>query len=295
MVKIMKYFGSIYEHRRYVRLGGLFLLLLTCILFSMGDVAAALLRSKANSGTNVNIENIKGKEITIVADEWCPFTCADDNSKQGILVDIVREALSRHGVKVEYKTMPWTRAIAETRAGKHSAIVGASPEEALDFIYPSLPQAVSHLAFYSLKENPWKYDHNDKKSLEKISFGAVADYSYNKTIDEYIAKHKKEPAHVQLAYGEDALEVNIKKLMAGRIGAILEEDMVMRRYLEEKKLSDKLVRVGVLPEDRSSFLYIAFSPHDANASTYTWLIDQEMLRMLYSGRVTEIMNEYGVR
>jgi len=236
-----------------------------------------------------------GRTITIVADEWCPLTCKDTDKKQGILVDITREALARYGVRVEYKTLPWSRAIVDTRLGKYSAIVGASPEEAPDFIYPALPQAVSHLAFYTLTENAWIYDHNEKNVLDKISFGAVVDYSYNKEIDEYITKHKKTSSKVQLLQGENALEMNIKKLLAGRIGAILEEDLVIRKYLEEHNLSEKIHRAGVLPEGISNYLFVAFSPHENEAKQYSLFLDQEMLRMLYSGRITEIMSEYNVR
>lgn len=232
-------------------------------------------------------------KITLVADEWCPYTCAETEEKQGILIDIAKEAFSRHGIEVEYKLVPWSRAIADTRAGKYTAIVGASPDEAPDFIYPALQQATSHLVFYTLSDSKWVYNYRDNNnSFDSVSFGAVADYSYNREIDWYIKKHKENPAKVQLVYGDNALEMNMQKLLSKRIDAVLDEDLVIRRYIKEHDLSDQVRFAGALPEDITNFLFISFSPHEKEAKQYAWILDQEMLDMIYSGKVAEIINEY---
>lgn len=249
-----------------------------------------------------NIQNPKPSQaqpssetITLVSDYYCPFNCKDGEDKKGILIDIVKEAFSPHGIKVEYKNIPWSRAISDTRAGKYTAIIGAARSEAPDFIFPAIPQVTAHFVFYTLKDNNWYYDYHEKDSLNDLSFGAVIDYSYNKEIDAYIAKNKKNPSKVQLAYGEDAMSMNMNKLLSGRIDAILEENMVIRNYITEHHLEDKLRPAGVLMEDQSSFLFIAFSPKNPESRKYARILDQETLNMIYSGRMAEIMNEYRIK
>ncbi len=233
--------------------------------------------------------------ITLVSDYYCPFNCKDSDEKKGILIDIVSEAFRPHGIKVEYKNIPWSRAIADTRAGKYTAIIGAARQEAPDFIFPAIPQITAHFIFYTLKDSSWYYDYHEKAILDKISFGAVNDYSYNKEIDSYIAKNKKNPSKVQLAYGEDAIGMNIQKLLSGRVDAVLEENMVIRNYITEHNLEDKLRPAGVLLEDTSSFLFIAFSPKNPDSKKYARILDQETLNMIYSGRIAEIMKNYKVK
>lgn len=62
-----------------------------------------------------------GDEITLRADEWCPYNCAPDADKKGFMVDIATAVFEEAGHKVDYKLMPWARAVADTKEGKFTA------------------------------------------------------------------------------------------------------------------------------------------------------------------------------
>lgn len=232
--------------------------------------------------------------ITIVADHWCPYNCDPLSDKPGYMIEIAQKAFRRHGITVEYQTMPWTRAIEETRLFKHTAIVGASQNDAPDFVFPKIPQGWMENVFYVIKGSKWRY--SGEPSLEHISFGAVADYAYGNPIDAYIEKHKDDLKRVQLVAGDNALDLNIKKLMAGRIDALIEDEHVMNYYLSQRSaaIREKLMEAGSLPPSRQSSLYIAFSPEAPEAKKYADILTKELEKMRKSGELKKILDRYSV-
>ena len=54
------------------------------------------------------------KTITLAADEWCPYNCAEeDKAKPGYMIEIAQAILGKAGYTVEYKTMAFQRAIVK--------------------------------------------------------------------------------------------------------------------------------------------------------------------------------------
>ncbi|NDC56670.1 MAG: hypothetical protein EBZ69_07685, partial [Alphaproteobacteria bacterium] len=102
---------------------------------------------------------LRAETITLVADEWCPFTCdpASDPHKPGFLIDIVKAVFEKKGHVVTYRLLPWTRAINDTREGKYAALVGASQADGPDFIFHRTPLSTMQNAFFVKKDNPWRY------------------------------------------------------------------------------------------------------------------------------------------
>ena len=85
--------------------------------------------------------------ITLRADEWCPYNCAENSDRPGYAVEIAREVFGRAGHSVEYRTMAWSRALQECRKGLVTGVVGAAHTEVPDFIFPQEPVAVADITF----------------------------------------------------------------------------------------------------------------------------------------------------
>ena len=64
--------------------------------------------------------------LRLVADLWCPYTCDSDAAQRGILVDIVEEIFSQHGMTISYQVIPWQRAKHSVEAGQADAALGLS-------------------------------------------------------------------------------------------------------------------------------------------------------------------------
>lgn len=236
---------------------------------------------------------VKAETISLVADSWCPFNCSPTSSQPGYMVEIAQRAFKKHGIDVTYSTLPWARAIEDTRAGKYSAIVAASREDGQGFVFPNLTLGKMRNAFFVKKGNPWRYAGIE--SLSSVSLGVVADYSYQEALDKYISTHTKSMKHIQAIAGDNALETNLKKLLAGRIGALVEERSVMAYHLanlHEKAIVDL---AGTLEPSSTDELFIAFSPNNPKSKHYAKLLSDEVAAMRKSGELAAILAEYNVQ
>lgn len=237
------------------------------------------------------------EKIVLAADEWCPYNCEAGSDKPGFMVEIAREAFKRHDIDVEYVTVPWTRAIEEARTNKYTGIIGAYYGDAPDFIYPEKPQGRTVMTFFVKDGNDWTFSGID--SLSHVSLGTIADYSYSTELDEYIEKNKINPRMIQIVSGDNAMDVNIKKLANDRIGALVEDKQVMAYRLAQDDMADMrgvLKQAGDLPapEDGDGIIFVAFSPQNPNAQKYADILTQETQAMRESGDLAKILERYGV-
>ncbi len=231
------------------------------------------------------------KTVRLVADEWCPYNCTPGDEAPGILVEIAQRALEKEGIKLQYDILPWARAIDESRQGKHDGIVGASIADAPDFAFPDIHQFMMKNAVYTLKDSQWQY--KDISSFKTTSLGVIRDYSYNDELDAYVKDNESDQNKVQVVSGEDALEINVKKLLAGRIGTLIEDENVFRMFLRDKpEYKDKFRIAGYLPESETSKIHVAFSPTNKNAAHYAELIAQETKELQKSGEMDKIIARY---
>lgn len=230
--------------------------------------------------------------ITIVADVWCPYNCEANSNKKGLMIEIAQRAFARNNIQVEYKTMPWTQAIKETREGKYNAIVGASHDDAPDFIFPSIQQAEMRNTFYVKKGSNWRYTGLD--SLKDITLGIVADYSYSKNVNSYLQSNKNDKRRVQAASGYNALADNIKKLTSGEITAIIDAQSVMEYQIQQKKLDNNIVEAGMVAPSEQDKLFIAFSPANKNSKKYVDILEKEERIMRDNGELKAILARYNL-
>ncbi len=256
------------------------------LLFLVGDIAVASAENQEQSPS-------QPETITVVADTWCPYNCNPNSPHQGFMVDIAKKAFAKHNIKIVYKIVPWTQAIAETRKGVYTAIIGAAKNDAPDFIFPDKSQGFVENHFYVKKDNNWKY--TGINSLKNVILGIIADYSYNDEIDDYIKQYKLDPDRISMMSGDEALSINISKLKRGKIGAVIEGNYVMNYYLSQNYMKDEVMNAGRLAPSGTDNLYIAFSPQNKKLSRkYTKILTDEMNNMHKNGELKQIMDTYGL-
>ncbi|GAB6039672.1 substrate-binding periplasmic protein [Endothiovibrio diazotrophicus] len=228
--------------------------------------------------------------ITLRADEWCPYNCAPDSDKPGYLVEIAKRVFEGAGHQVDYQLLNWARAIEETRAGKYTAIVGAARGDAEDFVFPAEVLGKSVNAFVARKDDPWSY--TGIASLENRKLGVVRDYSYNDAVDGYVEAHKNDAERVQIASGDNALEVNLRKLQKGRLDTVVDGQYVLTYTLTRLGLNDSIHLAGA--DDSPDPIYIAFSPKAPKAGEYAELLATGVAAMRASGELQQILAKYGL-
>ena len=157
--------------------------------------------------------------ITLAGDEWCPINCNPNSDHEGFMVDIARQVFAEKGHVVEYKIIPWNRSLQMARSDKINGVVGSYVEDCPDFVFPENEQALIGFSFFVKEDSPWVF--SGMASLGEIRLGVAANYSYGDALDRYIEQYKQDSDRVQINYGNTPVENNLRKLLTGRIDAVV--------------------------------------------------------------------------
>jgi polar amino acid transport system substrate-binding protein len=230
--------------------------------------------------------------ITLAADSWYPYNGDPKSEHPGYMVEIAKHIFESNGYKVDYQIMPWARSIAEMEAGRINGIFGATKEEANDSILPlnALGKAVD--SFFVLADSKWNF--TNISSLKVIALAGITDYDYGSELQEYIEANKDNPKLMQLSNGETALEQNIRKLMAKRVGALIETPDVFWSKIKELGLSSDLFK-EVGSAGAADPIYIAFSPKLQNSKKLAEMLDTGVNELRKNGQLAKILDYYGLK
>ena len=228
--------------------------------------------------------------ITIVADEWPPFNAKPDSDAEGYMVDIARAVFEAKGISVEYRNVPWKRAIVGTKAGKYTGAIGASKNDAEGFIFPEEKLARNVLAFYVKKGNPWRF--RGLESIKEIHLGTIGGYDYRRWLSEYIQANSEKQDKVQVITGDVPLQRNINKLLAGRIDVVVDNEASIRWVAKRLGVLDEIKAAGYGQEP--SYCYIAFSPGLPQSLKYAKLLSDGIVELRANGNLQKILDKYGL-
>lgn len=227
--------------------------------------------------------------ITIRSDVWFPMNGEPGSAQPGYMIELAQTIFSKHGHTVDYRLMPWERALNEVRLGTEDCVVGAYVEDAPDFVFPEEHWGMDNSAFYVRKSESWQYQGIE--SLHSIKLGVIGGYAYGDEFDEYIKQNQHD--NVQTVKGDNALEKNIKKVIAGRLTAFIDSPLVVAAKLKEMGLEGTISEAGTLGDP--SPMYIACSPAKPNSQDYIKMIDDGTRALRASGELSKIMAKYGLK
>ncbi len=236
------------------------------------------------------ISAVQADKIVIGSDEWCPFNCVPGSDKPGYMIEVATKIFSKAGHTLEYKIIPWARAITEARSGKINGIIGAYKGDAPDFVFSDNELAMIGIEFFTLKTNSWSYA--GLASLNKVSIGAIIGYEYNEEINAYL-KDGKNSAKVQMVAGDTPLETNIKKLSQKRLDAVIESPPVFWYTAAQMGLNDKIKSAGTAVKPKEA--YIAFSPKLPSSKKYAKILSDGTAELRKSGELKTILEKYGLK
>jgi polar amino acid transport system substrate-binding protein len=230
------------------------------------------------------------QNITIVADEWPPFNGKANSQSEGYMVDIARIVFEAKGIEVKYITMPWKRAIAETKQGTYNAAIGASKTDAVGFVFPEEELARNRLAFYVKKGNIWKYQGIG--SIQQVKLGVIAGYDYRQWLNEYIKKNSNNADKIQILTGDIPLQRGLQGLLLDRIDVIVDTEAAILSEAKRLGLSHQIQSAGYGQE--LSFCYIAFSPNILSSPIYAQILSDGIAELRSKGKLQNILDKYGL-
>lgn len=234
----------------------------------------------------------RAETITLVADPWCPYNCDPASGKLGYAVDVAKEIFEKAGHTIDYKVLPWTRALADTRAGKIDGAVGAGTTDKDGLILPKEEIAMSQNGAYVKASSPWIY--KEIKDLEPVITGVVLDYTYAGAFGDYVVANAKNPKRIVASAGNNALEQNLRRMIAGRgIDVVVDDVAVVSFNTKELNLAGDIKSAGTIGEPDP--IYIGFAAAKPTSQAYADLFDKGLAEMRKSGKLAEILGRYGLK
>lgn len=230
--------------------------------------------------------------LRVATDEWCPYDCipSQNNGKVGYLGDMLVAAMEKHGHKVEFVEVSYSRGLTLVREGKLDATEACFREEAPDFIMPPTVQGISNTTFFSLKDSTWRYTGIDSLKQAKM-IGVIKGYDYvEPELMDYINQH---PDNVLEITGEKPLERLLEMLLAGRLTTVIEDKSVLEYKLQQMGKSDLVSVSGTTPVVIDVFT--GFSPANEKSKIYAQILSDEIENMRQTGELQKILSNYGIQ
>ncbi|MCR8922967.1 transporter substrate-binding domain-containing protein [Dasania sp. GY-MA-18] len=221
--------------------------------------------------------------VSIRADEWFPMNGKPGAELPGYMIELAQRAFG----SIDYKLMPWSRALEEVRSGRVDCVVGADVRDVPGFVLPHENWGTTQIGIYRLKEESWSYQGFESLLSQKV--GVVKDYTYGEPMDSQIPMY---PKVFKIAAGEDGLSRNIKQLMSKRLDAFIASTAVANTLIKQMGLEDRISNIAVL--GRPLVMYIACSPANERSFQLIDQVDQATRRLRASGELELILNKYGL-
>lgn len=155
--------------------------------------------------------------------EYPPHTCHNSCKNNGSMGVALQTSLQTIGIKIEYKWLPWTRAINEAKKGKYIGYFPAWPEDCQKGFRFSETISRSRLGLVENVLRPLVYKNT--KDLSQYKIGVVQDYGNTKELNRMISKG--------IIKTESSMkdESNIKKVALGRIDGALVDELVFQHLI----------------------------------------------------------------
>jgi len=232
------------------------------------------------------------KELKLVADLYCPWSCNPHGEDKGLIVDLTKDIYEAAGYTVTYKTESWTDCIAKTKNGEYDALAGALKDD-VDATWgvPDKAQGAIQDAIYVLQDSKFKYtDYNSLKALKKLSFNDG--YAYVSALEKF----KKEfPGQIFLNKSDKPLLKNIKLLQNKVISAFVEDPAVYKYTTKTSKMKVSDVRSAGIIKSAPLLLFVVYSPKNKKKQMeHVKIMNEGMKDYIAKGKLEALIKKYNV-
>jgi len=190
------------------------------------------------------------EKITIWVENFPPLSYKDENGNlKGMITEIVQFLVKDSNVQVSNWIMaPWARAFTETKYSANTLLysVVRKPDRE-DLFYWIGPVSSRYMYFFKLRSRT-DISVNSLNDVKKYQVGTV----YKTAANDFLVKHK---IKAQLA---PRFNMNILKLLAGRIDLVLDSDIAFKSRVKELN-KDYLKFDKIFLADSSKKYYIVLN------------------------------------
>ena len=224
--------------------------------------------------------------ITLIADDWCPYSCPKQYYREGIGVEIARMIFETKGYEVIYKTSTWVDAIKQIHQGKADVLIGAMKSEVPGMLFPGYSFSNSNTCFISRPNIASKYASLD--SIKNQPIGVIDGYDYEQPLDSYL---QQTPQDLVIKYPD--INQLYKALIQKKIDVFIEDDKVANYYSGKK---DYLLGrdYSIASCHLSGGIYFAVAPNNSDKTfEILKLLDLGLYKAYKDGTIDQIHAKYG--
>lgn len=230
--------------------------------------------------------------IVVAADEWCPYNCAPESQQPGYVVELLQKTMRAHNLLVEYRVLPWARALQETQNGSINAAIAVNESEVREhgLVVGKVPVGVARGCLFVPAQSRVVYRSlSDLDQLKAV--GIVGGTSYAGDFGQWLAKPENQ-AKTNTVFGGDVSARRSDMLLKGRLDGIWEDYSEMSYVLKQKSLEKRIVLAGC--QSQQTPLFVGFSSKNPESSRYASLLDSGVQAMRKSGELNKLLVKYGM-
>lgn len=178
----------------------------------------------------------------VLGDPWPPWTQGTYGvAKGGIAVEVTKEIFKALDLETEIHLYPWKRAIRMVRYEQADGLLMVQPSnETSDFINYTKPIFISEeIICYNNENNP-NFSWQNYKDLTRFKTGINLGYYYGE-FSKAVEKHslKTETAR--------NLDVNLNKLLLGRIDLVICDKAVLIQTIQKNPKYKNIIKIASKP------------------------------------------------
>lgn len=228
--------------------------------------------------------SLSATTLTAAQDPWPPFVTETSKLGSGISVDLLKAAMKTQGYEINFRTLPWSRALDEVSKGRIDLLPATwFTKERTSFLIYSEPYLSNELKF--IKRANDSFEYSGLSSLDGKTVGIVRGYGYG---DAFLnATNFKKPEAGDLVS-------NLKKLLAKRIDLTLEDRLVALSIMKKAGLnqSDFAFTKEALSKNP---LHVTSGKANANGQNYIDAYNKGLAEIKANGTFDAILSKYGIK
>ena len=228
--------------------------------------------------------------IVAVADRWMPYNGRAGSSEEGYAVEILRAIFEPMGHRVEYREMPWKRAIEDVLAGKADILIGSLKSDNSKYLFPKETLGKDLMCFYTNRPD-WKFI--GPESLAGVRIGLVKGYIYREWVLERL---RLSPHQFHIMHGDEPVVRLLGMLKDNRIQVMPGNKAVVEYYVKTLGLEKDVHLAGCFTDTKEKYLYFALSPAQPERSKALGAsLDKGISLMRKTGQLNHLLIKYGLK
>lgn len=232
---------------------------------------------------------LAAERVIAVSDSRMPYNGTPGSKREGYAVEILRAVFEPRGIEVEYRELPWKRAVQDVRSGQADILIGVEPFEMPDMVFPKHSLGRSDLCFFSSSPD-WRFTGPD--SLKGVVTGYIQGHAYPQWFLDDIRAH---PDRFHALHGGDAFDRMLAMLAEGRVQVIPGSTAVATYYVRKAGLDGQVFAAGCSEAD-SRELYFALSPANMPRSRLLAdVLDKGVDTLRNTGQLNFLLIKYGLK